>query len=50
MEECKEFATVFFYDASEEETKKFVVNKDGTISPLKAQNLVIGMIATDGSV
>ena len=42
----EEGVTVVFYDGSKEENQKFLINKDGTISPLKAPNLVIGMIAT----
>ena len=37
---------VLFYDGPREGDDKFSINKDGTISPLKAPNLVIGMIAT----
>ena len=42
----EEGVTVVFYDGSKEENQKFIINKNGTISPLKAPNLVIGMIAT----
>ena len=31
---------------SKEDNQKFTINKNGTISPLKAQNLVVGMDAT----
>ena len=36
---------VLLYDGPREGDDKFTINKDGTISPLKAPNLVIGMIA-----
>ena len=39
----EEGLTVVFYEGSNE---KFTINKDGTISPLKATDFVIGMIAT----
>ena len=41
-----EGVTVVFYDGPRGDNEKFTVNKDGSISPLKAPNLVIGMIAT----
>ena len=37
---------MLFYDGPRGDNEKFTVNKDGSISPLKAPNLVIGMIAT----
>ena len=42
----EEGVTVVFYDGPRGDNEKFTVNKDGSISPLKAPNLVIGMIAT----
>ena len=42
----EEGVTVVFYDGPKGDNEKFTINKDGTISPLKAPNLVIGMIAT----
>ena len=42
----EEGVTVVFYDGPREDDDKFAINKDGTISPLKALNLVIGMNAT----
>ena len=36
---------MLLYDGPREGDDKFIINKDGTISPLKAPNLVIGMIA-----
>ena len=42
----EEGVTVVLYDGPKENREKFTINKDGTISPLKAPNLVIGMIAT----
>ena len=38
--------TVVFFAGPRDDNTKFTINKDGTISPLQAQNLVIGMIAT----
>ena len=46
FEKYEEGVTVVFYEGPKEENQKFTINKDGTISPLKAPNLVIGMIAT----
>ena len=42
----EEGAEVVLLDGPREDEHKFAINKDGTISPLKASNLVIGMIAT----
>ena len=42
----EEGCTVVFYEGAGEDNEKFTINKDGTISPLMAPNLVIGMIAT----
>ena len=42
----EEGVTVVFYDGPRGDNEKFTVNKDGSISPLKAPTLVIGMIAT----
>ena len=42
----EEGVTVVFHDGPRGDNEKFTVNKDGSISPLKAPNLVIGMIAT----
>ena len=44
-EKYEEGVTVVFYDGPRGDNEKFTINKDGTISPLKALNLVIGMIA-----
>ena len=44
-EKYEEGVTVVFYDGPRGDNEKFTINKDGTISPLKAPNLVIGMIA-----
>ena len=44
-EKYEEGVTVVFYDGPKGDNEKFTINKDGTISPLKAPNLVIGMIA-----
>ena len=44
-----EGVTVVFYDGPRGDNEKFTVNKDGTLSPVMAPNLVIGMIANDGS-
>ena len=43
--EYEEGVTVVFFDGPREDNEKFTVNKDGTISPLMAPHLVIGMIA-----
>ena len=45
----EEGVTVVFYDGPRGDNEKFTVNKDGSISPLKAPNLVIGMKANGGS-
>ena len=45
----EEGVTVVFYDGPRGDNEKFTVNKDGTLSPVMAPNLVIGMIANDGS-
>ena len=45
-EKYEEGVTVVFYDGPRGDNEKFTINRDGTISPLKAPNLVIGMIAT----
>ena len=45
----EEGVTVLFYDGPRGDNEKFTVNKDGTLSPVMAPNLVIGMIANDGS-
>ena len=42
----EEGVTVVFYEGLKGDNEKFTINKDGTISPLKTPNLVIGMIAT----
>ena len=44
-EKYEEGVTVVLYDGPRGDNEKFTINKDGTISPLKAPNLVIGMIA-----
>ena len=44
----EEGVTVVFYDGPRGDNEKFTVNKDGTLSPVMAPNLVIGMIANDG--
>ena len=44
-EKYEEGVTVVFYDGPRGDNEKFTINRDGTISPLKAPNLVIGMIA-----
>ena len=44
-EKYEEGVTVVFYDGPRGDNEKFTINKDGTISPLMAPNLVIGMIA-----
>ena len=45
----EEGVTVVFYDGPRGDNERFTVNKDGSISPLKAPNLVIGMKANGGS-
>ena len=49
LEELKEGVHVIFYDMPKGDEQKFIVNKDGTLSPMKAPNLVIGMKANGGS-
>ena len=49
LEEFKEGVHVMFYNMPKGDDQKFFVNKDGTLSPMKAPNLVIGMKANDGS-
>ena len=36
-------------DKTETDSQKFTANSDGTISPLKAPELVLGMEATSGT-
>ena len=40
---------VLFYQDLKEDFQKFKSNSDGTLSPIKAPDLVIGMEATSGS-
>jgi hypothetical protein len=46
MGKYDEGTEVVFYDNHKGDNQKFVVNKDGTISPLKAPGVVLGMQAT----
>ena len=46
MAKYEEGTEVVFYECTKDDNQKFVANNDGTISPMKAPGMVLGMEAT----